>query len=210
MATTMKLDMKRELRNLYEPPTHPVLVRVPRLRYLMIDGAIPEAGAAPSEDPAFRDAIGALYAVTYTLKFEGKSAGQDFVVMPLEGLFWTEGTHSFRPDDLGATRWTLMIMQPPWITERGAMDAADALVRKGRLARVPALRLEALVEGRAAQILHVGAYSDEAPTIEKLHAFIEEVGLVPHAKHHEIYLSDPNRTAAGRLRTVIRQPVVPA
>jgi hypothetical protein len=207
MATTTKLDMKRELRHLYEPPTHPILVQVPRLRYLMIDGGIPRGGPGPGEDPSFRDAIGALYAVTYTLKFDAKGAGRDFVVMPLEGLFETEGGQGFRPGDRGLTRWTLMILQPPWVTERRAIDAAETLVAKGKLAAMPSLGLETLVEGRAAQVLHVGSYSEESPTIEKLHAFIEEVGLVPHSRHHEIYLSDPNRTAPERLRTVIRQPV---
>ena len=206
METTTKLDMKKELKHLYEPPTHPVLVQVPRLRYLMVDGVIPEGDAGPADDPSFRDAIGALYAVTYALKFEAKASGRDLVVMPLEGLFWSEGMGPLPPHQR-PTRWTLMIVQPPWITRRRATDAARRLADQGRLADPASLRVETLVEGRAAQILHVGSYADEAPTIEKLHAFIGETGLIPHGKHHEIYLSDPNRTPAERLRTVIRQPV---
>jgi hypothetical protein len=100
-----------------------------------------------------------------------------------------------------------MILQPPWITKEGAAGAIDTLVAAGRLAERPAIRLETLTEGRAAQVLHFGPYNEERPTIEKLHAFIAERGLAPRPMHHEIYLSDPNRTPQERLKTVIRQPV---
>ena len=207
MPTETKLDMKRDLKPLYAPPTHPVIVEVPELRYLMIDGVIPEGGIAPGTDPAFAEAIGALYGITYTIKFESKAAGRDFVVMPLEGLFWADGTRDGQPSAARPMRWTLMILHPPWITETDIGDALDVLERKGRLSGAPSLRLGTLTEGRAAQVLHVGPYAEERPTIEKLHAFIAEQGLESRQKHHEIYLSDPNRTAPERLRTVIRQPV---
>jgi hypothetical protein len=208
MPTATKLDMKTDLKHLFAPRTRPVLVEVPELRYLMVDGIISDGAGGPAPDPAFREAIGALYAVTYTLKFSSKAAGRDFVVMPLEGLFWADGTKDARPAGTGPTRWTLMIAQPAWITQEAVSEAAVALVEKGRLAHVPAgLRLGVFAEGRAAQILHVGPYTQERPTIENLHAFIAERGLEPRGKHHEIYLSDPNRTAAERLRTIIRQPV---
>src|SRR5512132_3525984 len=97
MLTPTKLDQKRDLRRLYAPPTHPVIVEVPALRYLMIDGVIGEAGVAPGVDPGFREAIGALFGITYTIKFESKAAGRDFVVMPLEGLFWADGTTEAPP-----------------------------------------------------------------------------------------------------------------
>ena len=207
MPTAAKLDMKRDLKPLYTPPIHPVLVEVPPLRYLMIDGAIPEGSAGPGADPGLRKAIGDLYGLTYMLKFESKGSGRDYVVMPLEGLFWADGTQDAPPGGTGPMRWTLMILQPPWITAEGVGEAARGLMEKGRLLHVPAYRLDTLTEGRAAQILHVGPYSEERPTIERLHAFIAERGLEPRQKHHEIYLSDPNRTAPERLRTVIRQPV---
>lgn len=207
MPTATKLDMKRDLKFLYAPPTHPVIVDVPALRYLMIDGVIPEGSIAPGTDPAFAEAIGALYGITYTIKFESKAAGRDFVVMPLEGLFWADGTRDGQPSAARPMRWTLMILHPPWITETDIGDALDALERKGRLSGSPSLRLGTLTEGRAAQVLHVGPYAEERPTIEKLHAFIAEQGLESRQRHHEIYLSDPNRTAPERLRTVIRQPV---
>ncbi|HEY7401625.1 MAG TPA: GyrI-like domain-containing protein [Actinomycetota bacterium] len=209
MGTGAKLDMKKELRFLYAPPTHPVFVEVPALRYLAVDGAIPEGTAGPAADPEFGRAIGALYSVSYTLKFAMKPSGRDFVVMPLEGLFWTDGTEKLAPGGFGAMRWTLMMLMPPWITDDDVAQAVSTLVDRGRLSGPSALRLVTLEEERAAQILHVGPYADESPTIEKLHAFIEEHGLEPRSKHHEIYLSDPNRTAPERLKTVIRQPVRP-
>ena len=207
MPIATRLDMKKDLKPLYDPPTHPVLVEVPTFRYLMIDGVIPEGSAGPGADPGFRDAIGALYGVTYTLKFESKASGRDFVVMPLEGLFWADGTEDAPPVGASPMRWTLMIVQAPWITQEAVNEAAGALVEKGKVMRVPSLRLDTFTEGRAAQILLVGPYSKEHPTIEKLRAFVAERGLQPRQKHHEIYLSDPNRTAPERLKTVIRQPV---
>ena len=207
MPTATKLDMKSDLKPLYDPPTHPVLVEVPELRYLMLDGMASASAAGPGADPAFRDAIGALYGVTYSLKFASKAAGRDFVVMPLEGLFWTDGSDHPQVWGSGPMRWTLMILQPPWTTQEAVSDTAGALIEKGKLSRVPSLRLDVLAEEQAAKILHVGPYGEERPTIEKLHAFIAERGLDSRQKHHEIYLSDPNRTAPERLRTVIRQPV---
>ncbi len=207
MSTATKLDMKRDLGPLYAPPTHPVLVEVPPLRYLMIDGVIPEGSTGPGTDPGFQEAIGALYGVTYSLKFESKASGRDFVVMPLEGLFWADGTEDAPPVGASPMRWTLMIVQPPWITQEAVSKTAGALVEKRKLGRVPSLRLDTLAEGQAAQILHVGPYTEEHATIEKLRAFVAERGLQPRRKHHEIYLGDPNRTAPERLKTVIRQPV---
>lgn len=208
MLTATKLDMKRELKALYAPPLHPVLVEVPPLSYLMIDGVIPEDGGAFGEDPGFRRAIGSLYATAYSLKFEAKEEGRDFVVMPLEGRFARDGAEVAPLDrGNGPTRWTLMILQPPWITNEDVARTSDMLVATGRLADPPAIRLETLTEGRAAQVLHFGPYSRERPTIEKLQALIAEHGLVPRPMHHEIYLSDPNRTPPERLKTVIRLPV---
>jgi hypothetical protein len=207
MPTATKLDMKRELKDLYAPPTHPVLVEVPPLSYLMIDGVIPRGSAGPAEDAGFRRGVGSLYAVSYTLKFEAKAAGRDFVVMPLEGLFATDDEQPSVELGQGPMRWTLMQLQPPWITQDDTVEAVDKLVATGRLADPPPIRLGTLTEGPAAQVLHLGPYAQERPTIEKLQAFIAEQGLVPRPRHHEIYLTDPNRTRPERLKTVIRLPV---
>jgi hypothetical protein len=207
MASTAKLDMKKHLHELYSSPTHPVLVEVPPLPFVMVNGRVPEGAKEPGDDPGFGTAIGALYAVSYTLKFRGKAEGHDHVVMPLEGLFWTDPDGRLVLDDRTSMSWTLMIAQPEWVTEADVAAARAKLVETGRLPAEVAVRLETLHEDRAAQVLHVGPYAAEPPTIEKLHAFIDEMGLVPALKHHEIYLSDPNRTAPERLRTIIRQPV---
>ena len=206
MPATTKLDMKKQLKELYAPPTHPVLVDVPPLRYLMVDGHVPEGAKEPGDDPAFAVAIGALYGASYTLKFQGKAAGRDHVVMPLEGLFWT-GTDGRLERDARSMNWTLMIVQPEWVTEADVAAAHGKLADAGRWPDEAEVRLEVLREEGAAQVLHVGPYAAEPPTIEKLHAFIAEIGAVPAMKHHEIYLSDPNRTAPERLRTIIRQPI---
>jgi hypothetical protein len=206
MSATAKLDMKRQLGDLYAPPTHPVLVEVPPLRYVMIDGRVPEGAKEPGDDPAFAVAIGTLYGISYTLKFQAKATGRDHVVMPLEGLFWTEPDGRLVSDG-SSMSWTLMIAQPEWVTDADVAQARAKLVAMHRLPADVAVRLETLREERAAHVLHIGPYSAEPTTIQKLHAFIDEMGLAPTKNHHEIYLSDPNRTPPQRLRTIIRQPV---
>ena len=146
--------------------------------------------------------------MTYTLKSESKASGRDFVVMPLEGLFATDDAEEPSVElGPGPMRWTLMQLQPRWITQDDAVEAIDRLAATGRLADPTSIRLETFTEGPAAQVLHLGPYAEERPTIEKLQAFIAEQGLVPRPRHHEIYLSDPNRTRPERLKTVIRLPV---
>lgn len=203
MATTT-LDYRCELRELYGARRTPTLIEVPELAFLMVDGR-----GDPGTAPEFRAAIEALYAIAYTIKFTLKRDpdGIDYRVMPLEGLFWVQGGSEFPPADPSDWRWTTMIMQP------GPVTAAlfDAAVRQAAEKRsLPALelaRFERFHEGPAAQILHVGPYATEQPTIARLRRFIAERGYAPHGAHHEIYLSDPNRTAPERLRTLIRQPV---
>ena len=156
MVTATKVDMKKELHELYTPPQRPVLVDTPPLQYLMIDGALSEGSTGPSDDPRFREALQALYSVSYTMKFASKGEGEDYVVMPLEGLFWTRGTGEVRPDETARMRWTLMIAQPAQITQTRVDGAIAQLLDRGKVATPPAVRLETLEEGLAAQILHLG------------------------------------------------------
>jgi hypothetical protein len=198
-----KTDLKKELKRLFAPPTHPVLVEVPEMTFLMIDGA-----GAPEGSQEYVDAIRALYSVSYGVKFALKrNAGLDYTVMPLEGLWWRGDGTSFGFQDEEPWRWTAMILQPPEVTPEAVRVATAEAWQKHELLALWKLRLENLSEGIAAQIMHVGPYAAERPTIEVLHAFIEAEGYVPHGKHHEIYLGDPRRTAPERLKTVIRQPV---
>jgi hypothetical protein len=196
-------DLRTELGDIYRPRAgSSVIVDVPPIDFLMIDGS-----GAPTAAPTYMDAIATLYPVVYTLKFTEKATGEDFRVMPLETLWWSEGSDVLDVDDPESWRWTAMIAVPPWIQE---FDVADALARAAQRRPLPLgepVRLQRLREGRSAQILHVGPYGDEGPTIERMRHFIEDQGLTTTGKHHEIYLSDPNRTPSDRLKTIVRLPV---
>jgi hypothetical protein len=199
-----KVDFKRVFKELYAPGKTPAMVDVPELAFLMIDGA-----GDPNTAQDYKDAVEALYAVSYGLKFTIKRRGEgfDYGVMPLEGLWWVDDMSTFSVDDKASWQWTAMIMQPDEVTIELFEDAVDKAVARKPLPAASKLRLERFQEGRAAQVLHTGPYRDEGPTIERLHAFIADQGHVPAGKHHEIYLSDVRRTAPERLKTVIRQPV---
>jgi hypothetical protein len=199
-----KVDYKKRFKALYSVPTGtPVVVDVPSMNFLMIDGV-----GDPNTAPAFGAAVEALYGVAYALKFMIKksAAPVDYGVMPLEGLWWADDMAAFRAGNRAAWRWTAMIMQPERV---GAAEFAEALAATRRKKPTPALellRFEAFAEGRAAHVLHVGPFATEPPTIERLHAFIAAEGGRLAGKHHEIYLSDMRRTAPEKLRTIIRQP----
>jgi hypothetical protein len=202
--TAAKIDFKRELRKLYGAPRDPELVEVPELAFLMIDGH-----GDPNTSDDYPDAILTLFSIAYTLKFALKRApgGFDYGVMPLEGLWWDGVDVEVVRTDKSRWSWTAMIMQPDEIT--GDM-LAEAIVGAARKRPVPAadkIRLERFNEGLAAQVMHIGPYSEELPTIQALHAFIERRGYEPSGKHHEIYLGDPRRAAPEKLRTIVRQPV---
>ena len=197
------IDLKRELKHLYAPSARTVAeADVPRLRFLMIDGQ-----GDPNTTPAYAEAVEALFSVSYAAKFMVKrAAGIDYAVMPLEGLWWADDHAAFAANDRARWRWTMMILQPDFV-EDAVVQSAMAQVRgKKRLPAMERLRLESFAEGRCAQVLHVGPFSEEGPTIERVHAFIAERGRLA-GKHHEIYLSDIRRAAPAKWRTIIRQPM---
>ena len=201
-----KMDMKKkELKHLYFPPKdEPVLVDVPPMNYLMIDGI-----GNPNASQEFQDAIEALYGVSYTLKFMVKkeNAELEWVVMSLEGLWWADNMEDFSSGNKDSWQWTLMIMQPRHVTEEHVGKAVEELERKKKPRALNKIRFEEYIEGKSAQIMHFGHFEDEGPTIEKLHSFIAEKGYALRGKHHEIYMSDYRKTAPEKLKTVIRQPV---
>jgi hypothetical protein len=204
---TAKVDFKRELECYRAKRGSPQLVDVPDLQYLMIDGH------GDPNSPVYEDAVSALYPVAFTLKFASKKdLGRDYVVMPLEGLWWADDMDSFTSArDKSRWDWTLMIMVPGWITAEMFAFAVERAGRKDRPARLDGLRLEVLSEGRCVQALHVGSYDDEAELLRHVHGeFIPGHGLQMAGKHHEIYLSDPRRTEPAKLRTILRQPVAEA
>lgn len=183
------------------------LVDVPELQYLMIDGQ-----GDPNTSPLYVDSVSALYPVAYKLKFASKrEQGRDYVVPPLEGLWWADDMQSFTAArDKSRWRWTLMVMTPDWITRPMCDEAVEQVRATSAPARLDDVRLEGLTEGRCVQTLHVGSFDDEAPVLERMHdQFIPEQGLSMTGRHHEIYLSDFRRVEPSRLRTILRQPVAP-
>ena len=200
-----KIDYKKELKHLYRPSAKKVeAVDVPRMNFLMIDGK-----GDPSTSQEFKDAIGVLYPLSYTLKFMIKKGGigVDYGVLPLEGLWWADDMSSFVDDRREHWQWTLMIMQPELVTEQMVQEANAQVLKKKDPVSLPLVRFESFQEGKVAQILHVGPFSEEGPSVEKVHDFIEQSGSQRRGKHHEIYLSDIRRAAADNWKTIIRQPM---
>jgi hypothetical protein len=203
-----KYDVKKAHRDLYSASAADfAVVEVPELQYLALDGR-----GDPNTSKAFEEAVGALYGMSYTLKFTSKNTlGRDFVVAPLEGLWRAEDQHAFAEMRKESWEWTLLVNQPEWITEAMVADAAAAAAEKHPNPALDQVRLLALTEGTCVQILHVGSYESESATLERMHReFMLERGLVFNGDHHEIYLSDPRRTAEANLKTILRQPVRPA
>ncbi|GAA1059943.1 GyrI-like domain-containing protein [Agromyces bracchium] len=201
-----KYDVKRAHRELYAPSSKDfVLVEVPPMQYLAVDGH-----GDPNTTPAYAEAVEALFGVAYAVKFASKKGlGRDFTVAPLEGLWWADDPSAFAANDRAAWNWTMLIAQPDWIDEAAVAAGVEATRAKGRGSpSLDALRLMRLTEGMSAQILHLGPFADEAPTLARLHhEWMPKHGLTFNGPHHEVYLSDPRRTAPEKLRTVLRQPV---
>lgn len=199
-----KTDFKKTLKHLYNPPKQFVTVDVPEMQFLMADGH-----GDPNTAQEYTDAIEALYAMAYKMKFISKNAlDKDYTVPPLEGLWWAEDMATFVTREKSNWDWTMMIMTPHWITE----EIFDDTVAQVRQAKNPSalgrIRLERYHEGLSVQIMHVGSYDGEGPVLKKMHAeFIPENGFVERGKHHELYLSDPRRVLPEKLKTVLRQPV---
>ena len=199
-----KVDLKKDLKHLYNPSAGEVsMVDVPPMDFLMVDGA-----GDPNASVEYQQAMEALFTLSYALKFKvKKSVGVDYVVMPLEGLWWTDDPSQFNMDNKAIWKWTAMIMQPEHVTAEMVAEVLEEVREKKGLPALERVRFETYHEGLSAQIMHIGPYAAEEPTIARLHSFIRENGYEPSGKHHEIYLSDPRKTAPEKLRTVLRQPV---
>lgn len=195
-----KIDLFRAHREEYSLDAEPHLVTVGTGTYLTV------TGSGRPGDPEFKQKLGALYGCAYTIKFESKARGHDFKVGVLEGLWWTKvrGAAAFAAPD-AMWRWKLLIRVPSFVTEAAVRRALAALKAKSR--PTAAVKLETLREGRSIQALHVGAYRDEPRTLAKMDEFARGHRLRFRGRHHEIYLSDPRRVAASRIRTILRHPV---
>lgn len=200
-----KVDFKKSLDAYQAKRGQFRLLELPELRYLMIDGH-----GDPNTSSLFTEAVEALYPVAYKLKFASKQdLGRDYVVPPLEGLWWARDMDTFTvARDKSKWDWTLMLMVPDWIGQDLVTAAVERAGEKNRPARLDDIRLESLSEGRCVQTLHVGSFDDEAAVLAQMHdEFIPENGLRMAGKHHEIYFSDFRRVAPEKLRTLLRQPV---
>lgn len=202
----VKIDFKKEMKQFYNPGLKTVsIVDVPVMNYIMIDGS-----GDPNNSPQFQETMNALYGIAYTLKFAMKDDPPkgyfEFVVPPLEGLWWTDPP-PFDSKAKDKWLWTMMLMQPDFITAKMIQNTVIVLKKKKPSAALSDVRLDTLDEGRCVQIMHIGPYDREEKTIDKLHSFAQDNGYTLTGKHHEIYLSDPRRMPPERLKTIIRQPV---
>ena len=200
-----KIDYKKKLKHLYKPTAKKVeIVDVPQMNFLMIDGE-----GDPNSSQSFSDAIEALFPLAYTLKFMVKKGDMtiDYGVLPLEALWWADDMSAFTTGNKNDWKWTAMIMQPEFITQEMVDTATSEVKRKKKPIALSLVRFEAFKEGKAAQTMHIGPFSEEGPTIEKVHLFIEENGSQRIGKHHEIYLSDIRRAAPDKWKTIVRQPM---
>ncbi|MDR1967596.1 MAG: GyrI-like domain-containing protein [Burkholderiaceae bacterium] len=199
-----KVDLKKELKQFYQPSANEVIrVEVPTFQFLMIDGE-----GDPNSSEAYAGAVEALFSVSYTAKFMVKKGAQgiDYAVMPLEGLWWADNMSAFTTNDRSKWKWTMMIMQPAFVQAAVIQAAMQEAKRKKALSSVDALRLENFTEGLCAQTLHIGPFSEEGPTIQRIHEFIGQHSKLT-GKHHEVYLSDIRRADPSRWKTIIRQPM---
>ena len=204
-----KIDFKKKLKDLYLPSKSEVVsIDVPEMQFLMIDGI-----GSPGDSQEYQDALAVLYPVAFRTKFLSKTKGKDYVVPPLEGLWWADDMTDFTEGKRDKWKWTMMIMQPDWITQ-DMINKAKAIIKEKKpelFSLLPNVRLEKYKEGKVAQIMHIGPYSEEGPTVQKVHDFIQKEGGKfdgHNNKHHEIYLSDPRKANPATMKTVIRQPFI--
>lgn len=198
-----KIDLKTVHKALFAAPRGRfVEISVPQLAYIMVDGS-----GDPNTSAEYTAALGWLYPVAYAIKFAYKARGSDFVVAPLEGLWWADDPASFTSRRKDEWKWTMMLMMPDFVSEDDFRTALHKVTLKQGDPPL-SLRLQYLAEGRCLQALHVGSYDDEGPLLAELHD-----GIMPRMKltfagpHHEIYLGDPRKTAPEKLKTLLRQPV---
>ncbi|MCK5053762.1 MAG: GyrI-like domain-containing protein [Anaerolineales bacterium] len=201
-----KIDFKKEWKHLYSPPKKKfTILDVPKMQFLMVDGH-----GDPNTAPEYQDAIEALYGVAYKMKFiSKKTLERDYVVPPLEGLWWAEDMAAFsNARDKSQWDWTMMIMTPEWITPEMFANALEQVREAKNPMALDKVRLERYHEGLSVQIMHVGSFDDEGPVLAEMHGeFIPGNGYLENGKHHEIYLSDFRKVSPEKLKTVLRQPV---
>lgn len=199
-----KIDYKKALKQLYNPPKHGFhMVEVPAMNFLKLDGK-----GDPNTSPDYQLTVDALYTMSYGIKFALKPQGYDHIVPPIEGLWRIAGLEEFSSVDKSQFEWTMMIMQPEWVTAECVEQVRLDAKKKKANPLLDKVRFESIAEGLAVQIVYTGAYKDESPTIAAMHEFIRSNGYQFNGLHHEIYLGDPRKTSPERLKTILRQPVI--
>jgi len=200
---TQKVDFKKTYKQLYNPTEDGFhFIDVPDMNYLMLDGK-----GNPNTSENYQHAVQALYSMSYGIKFDLKAQGFDYIVPPLEGLWWMPNMNEFTLENINEWEWTMMIMQPEWVTYEIVEKVREVTLRKKKEQLLKNVRFEVIKEGLSVQILYIGAYKNEAPTIAEMHKYINTNGYQTNGKHHEIYLSDIRKTSAEKLQTVLRQPI---
>lgn len=199
-----KLDLGKADKTYYSASSEPGLVEFSELPFLTLRGQ-----GAPGGDE-FTDKVSALIPLAYGMKKRTKQFGQDFIVPKLESLWWVEGDRSANEVPRAEWYWKLLIRMPEFAEERYFADVVEEVWKNKGNAHIRDARYETIREGLCVQLLHTGAYDTEEETISKLHRYMEEHRLVANGAHHEIYVSDPRKVEAARLKTIIRQPVARA
>lgn len=200
-------DLKKDPRLPYRATTRIEVVDVPSIAFLAAVGE-----GDPNTSRLYADVVEALYASSYGVRAVAiEELGRKHTVAPLEGLWWADDLRVFTARDKDAWHWQMMIAQPPWATDDLVAAGIERARSRRDLAEAGRLTFTTVTEGLAVQTLHVGPYDDEGPTIARMHdEFMPQHGYRPRGAHHEIYLSDVRKTAPGRLRTILRQPIEPS
>lgn len=200
-------DIKRDKRILYAAKKRFEIVDVPPLNFLMADGE-----GNPNTSPLYRDVVRALYTTAYAMRALAiDEFGKKHTIGPLEGLWWADDMRVFKSRDEDEWQWRLMVVQPDWITDQIFKQGLENAQEKHDLTAGNRVRFDKFDEGKSVQVMHIGPYDQEGPTIARMHdEFMPENDLKPRGSHHEVYLSDVRRTDPSRLRTILRQPVEPA
>ena len=200
---SITIDFKKTDPQQYNPSKKGFhFVEVPRLNFLMLDGQ-----GDQNTSLVYQQTVDAFYALSYGVKFALKSLGFDHIVPPLEGLWWMKNMNEFNLVNKDQWEWTMMIMQPGWVTLEEVEKVRNETIKKKSNPLISKIRFAPYEEGLVVQILYTGAYKNEAPTIAEMHQVIKTNGYQTNGKHHEIYLGDPRKTSPERLKTILRQPI---
>ncbi len=197
-----KIDLKKAFKDDYVAAKKPVLLDIGKSTYLAITGRGAPGG------PEFQARVGALYAMAYAVKMTRKFGGeQDYTISNLEAQWWTDDGRCLPDVPRDQWCWKLLIRTPGFVKQAELANAAGTLRKKGKAPEASEVKLETVTEGRCVQMLHVGPYDREGDTMAVMTAFAGSKGLTLHGLHREIYISDPRRVPAEKLKTILRQPV---